>query len=169
MPAAATAPIAHAIVIRLVVSTNPNETISSNTKNSIASLEVISPVAKGLSAVRLTCLSSFWSARSFTTQPAERVSSVPSENTIRRCNDGMPPAAIQSAASVGQSNSRDPMGRSNLAAFSNAGHFEWSRIDRFNAMMRKQPGRKSVSIRSFIGVCSECCLPVTVKPMSEVI
>ena len=69
------------------------------------------PLVTGRCAVRLTWRSNSRSATSLTQQPALRMSTVPSVNTMTRCQPGKPPAAIHSAASVGHSSSSQPAGR----------------------------------------------------------
>ena len=52
------------------------------------------------------------------TQPAERISSVPRENSQTISHPGRPPEAIQSAHSVGHSSSSVPIGLSSRVSFS---------------------------------------------------
>ena len=77
-----------------------------------ASQGSISPRASGRSAVRVTCASKFLSAQSLSAQPAQRIRIVPTVNTRISVSVGLPDVASQSAASVGQSSSRMPIGLS---------------------------------------------------------
>ena len=80
--------------------------------NSNASRTLTLPEVNGRFAVRSTCRSNSRSAKSFTTQPAERIKIVPSTNTTTNLNGGQPPAAHHNPHSVGQSNNKIPIGLS---------------------------------------------------------
>ena len=93
-------------------STSPNAQSISTANSTSASCGDTRRDASGRSRVRCTNGSMSRSSRSLMMQPAERVSTVPSTKTPSSRPEGRPPAAIQSAQSVGQSSSRMPIGRS---------------------------------------------------------
>ena len=91
------------MVRRLVVSTSAKAASTIPAATVSASRTLTAPRVTGRSAVRLTWRSKSRSATSLTQQPALRMSTVPSVNTINRCQPGKPPAASHSAESVGHS------------------------------------------------------------------
>ena len=99
-----------------------------------ASRGAMIPAASGRAAVRATCASKSRSAQSFIAQPAERMTSVPTQNTSTIDARGAPSAASHSADSVGHSSSSVPIGLS-------------SRISRSYASSRST----SVSLRRGVG------------------
>ena len=75
-------------------------------------------------------------------QPADRVRSVPRQNTMSRCQPGKPSAATHKAQRVGHSKRTEPTGLSNRAVFIRKGVF-----------MRKL----SISVCRIIWTCLSYC------------
>ena len=96
----------------LSVITTARASSARTTKSTPASVRDTRPVARGRSAVRVTCGSKSRSAMSLTTHPAARMRNVPATNAATIGQGGVPSAAIQSAARVGHSRSSVPTGRS---------------------------------------------------------
>ena len=105
-------------LVTRIVSTKPASAKTAPTTS--ASHGAMSPRASGRSAVRFTCASNLRSAQSLNAQPAERITIVPTVNTRIRRKPGCPSSAIHSAASVGQSSSRMPIGLSSRTSRSYA-------------------------------------------------
>src|SRR5262249_17782572 len=75
-----------------------------------ASRTVTFPQAKGRSRVRRTCPSKWRSAKSFMTQPAERIKKTPAIKIKNRLEDGMPAPAKHKAHKQGHNSKRMPIG-----------------------------------------------------------
>ena len=99
----ATAAKERMMVLSFVISTKPKLIRDRTAKQRKASFLVSDPMASGRRCVLATFPSILWSAKSFTQQPAERMSAVPATKINSSENGGKPSSAIHSAEIVGQS------------------------------------------------------------------